>query len=244
MTTSYNGWPASPNRDTIHIVSVKIGTDTIIQMAAAVAPLFNFYGETYDRNIDNINGGVHNDWGWNFRPTTGGGSISCHASGTAADFDATSWPRGTNHMPYMMKEQIRALIRKINAAGGKTMLKWGGEWFGEYKDQMHTEMASNTSPADVHRTMDVLRKLPSIDASVVRNCFTTDGKDRNAPGVGLVQHRLHFLGYLDKYTEDHAGAATRAAYKKWQRATGYDATGSPNNKQLQHLSHLGFNVYL
>lgn len=83
------------------------------------------------------------DWGYAYRPVRGQTSgFSNHASGTAADADATQWPLGTEHMPMWMKIKIRARLALYRGC-----LRWGGDYHGR-KDQMHTEINKGLSACE------------------------------------------------------------------------------------------------
>jgi hypothetical protein len=76
------------------------------------------------------------DWGFAYRETRGEDSMSCHASGTAIDYNATRHPRLTAASRTFTAAQI-AEIRKIVAEAG--VIRWGGEW-DTVPDAMHFEI--------------------------------------------------------------------------------------------------------
>jgi hypothetical protein len=93
MATSYNGWPASPDKAEIGVVSsdvfpggAKAGDVTIVlgyvarQLNARVEPCVDGWnwGYTYKANVNNPS------------------QLSCHASGTAIDWNAPDHPNGSS----------------------------------------------------------------------------------------------------------------------------------------------------
>jgi hypothetical protein len=93
MATSYNGWPASPDKAAIGVVSsdvvpggAKAGDVTIVlgyvarQLNARVEPCIDGWnwGYTYKANVNNPS------------------QLSCHASGTAIDWNAPDHPNGSS----------------------------------------------------------------------------------------------------------------------------------------------------
>jgi hypothetical protein len=93
MATSYNGWPASPDKAEIGVVAsdvfpggAKAGDVTIVlgyvarQLDARVEPCIDGWnwGYTYKANVNNPS------------------QLSCHASGTAIDWNAPDHPNGSS----------------------------------------------------------------------------------------------------------------------------------------------------
>jgi hypothetical protein len=162
MVASYNGWTASSSPDAINIIKTQIGEKAYVYVAAKAAPVLGYAGRYWDNFIENIDGGVWDEWGYAYREVRGGGSLSNHASGSAIDINATRYPRGRANMDSKTKAQVRAMVMKINAAAGTTVIKWGGEWFGEYTDQMHLEIAEGASADEVRWARKVLDGLPPV----------------------------------------------------------------------------------
>lgn len=160
MPYSYNGWFASPDLPNIEMFTIP-GTTRQVYLNKYAAPILLHAAAGWDREVEPIDQGQLDDWGANFRLTTDGDSLSCHASGTAADINALKYPRGTNNMSAEKQTKVRRIIADINAislrVNGKRLLNWGGEWSGEYKDQMHIELARDTDRYDVARVMAEIR---------------------------------------------------------------------------------------
>jgi hypothetical protein len=90
-------------------------------------------------------------WGYNYRPVTGGGSLSNHSSGTAIDVNAPDHPYGKRDT---FTPEQRAVIRQILAEVGGAV-RWGGDYSGN-RDDMHFEI--NVSAAEV---ANVAARLPA-----------------------------------------------------------------------------------
>lgn len=146
MATSYNGWPASPYPSLIGINSkwaplgrtfpggIKAGdvqtvmTYLVLQLNARVEPISLYT--------------PGDEWGYNYRANVNNpSSLSCHASGTAIDYNATRHPNGKRGT--FSAAQVRS-IRQILAEIG--VIRWGGDFSGT-PDEMHFEI--NASPSKV-----------------------------------------------------------------------------------------------
>lgn len=156
MATSYNGWLASPNpRD--------LGITPLVYKGESFAPgvrggdvhaLFTML--VYD--LDNIEPvyapGWHaaDDWGYSYRKNVNANNLSCHASGTAIDYNATRHPNGKRGtFTAAQAKRIRDLLR-VNYRG---LIRWGGDFTGT-PDEMHFEIIGNA--AQIARLVqDVLR---------------------------------------------------------------------------------------
>lgn len=146
MPQSYNGWPASPTASAINIDpdftacghkfpgGVKAGN---------VSTVLRWVIEQMDARVEAIDrDAVKDDWGYSYRPNKNNPStLSCHASGTAIDYNATRHPNG--HSGTYSPQQTQT-IRAICAATG--VVKWGGDFHGT-KDEMHFEI--DGTPAEV-----------------------------------------------------------------------------------------------
>jgi hypothetical protein len=128
MATSYNGWPASPDKAEIGVVAsdvfpggAKAGDVTIVlgyvarQLNARVEPCVDGWnwGYTYKANVNNPS------------------QLSCHASGTAIDWNAPDHPNGSSGtFTDAQVGQIYAILDEVQGAVG---------WLQGY-DEMHFEV--------------------------------------------------------------------------------------------------------
>lgn len=105
----------------------------------------------WDGAVEDIDGGIMDDWGWAFRPVRGfTTTLSNHSSGTAIDLNATQHPLGIDTMTDEDEAKIRRILKAYDG-----VLRWGGDYHGR-KDQMHVELADGVSMAQVEK---VAKKL-------------------------------------------------------------------------------------
>ena len=148
MRTSQNGWPASKDPEEIQIVSKRVpGTGLKLRVAAPVAPLLIAFARDFHKEIERINEGQLDDWGYAYRDIRGASTLSNHASGTAIDLNATQHPLGAENT--FTDEQARTIRRLCRKYG----LRWGGDYRNR-KDEMHFEIAMNAAQvANLIRTL-------------------------------------------------------------------------------------------
>ena len=133
--TSYNGWPASKDRNEIGIKSYTVpGTTVKLACAEKVAPLLIGFAEEFHKLIEPIDGS-NDDWGYCYRMVRGStDKLSNHSSGTALDLNAASHPLAKiGTFDPAKVPMLRALAKKYG-------LKWGGDYITR-KDEMHFEIA-------------------------------------------------------------------------------------------------------
>lgn len=137
MSTSYNGWYASPsldtrpltvagesfvpgvvNNDDVHTVLMYVA----VQMHERVEPIVRSDWHQMD------------DWGYSYRSSTGNSNyLSCHASGTAIDYNATRHPYGVHGT--FSSSQIAEVHKILNEV---QVVEWGNDW--NLPDGMHFEI--------------------------------------------------------------------------------------------------------
>jgi len=134
--TSYNGWPASKDAESIRIKSYAIkGSSVKFRCAYFAAPLLVAFAEQFNELIEPIDGGALDDWGYCYRDVRGvPGKLSNHSSGTAIDLNASKHSLGkAGTFPAEKIPMIQALVKKYGLA-------WGGD-YKDRKDEMHFEVA-------------------------------------------------------------------------------------------------------
>ena len=155
MTTSQNGWPASPNRASIGIVTPTLpnGVDFPNGVKGGdVATVLMYVASEFNRTVEQLRDGWC--WGYAYKTIEGGSTLSNHASGTAIDLNAPNHPMGKSGT---FNEAQRAAIRRIlNYCEG--VVRWGGDYSGR-KDDMHFEINGNAQA--VYR---VAKKILGIQA--------------------------------------------------------------------------------
>lgn len=91
----------------------------------------------FDHAIEDVEGGILDDWGYAYRPVRGYSStLSNHSSGTAMDLNATQHVLGRDDT-FTNTEEAR-IRRRVNGFFDDT-IRWGGEYVGR-KDEMHFEI--------------------------------------------------------------------------------------------------------
>ena len=151
MASSQNGWPASDEPRTIGVQAYLVaGTKLKIRCSKKVAPLLINFCAEFNAEVEKLEGGALDDWGYAYRAIRGqedAGNLSNHASGTAVDLNATKHPLGKrNTFTDEQEVKIRALAAK-----------YGQRWGGDYKnraDEMHFEI--NLSPLGVKEKITAL----------------------------------------------------------------------------------------
>lgn len=100
--------------------------------------LLAYMATEWDREIETIDKGVWDEWGWAVRPVRGQSSgYSNHASGTALDINATLHPRGVPTRHTMSAAKVEAIHGLLAKFGGT--IRWGGDYTG-VPDAMHIEI--------------------------------------------------------------------------------------------------------
>lgn len=135
MPTSYNGWPVltNPPLDNSVIpgtVDVRFAPGVL---AGDVATVLFFVGFWLNRNIQPaITPGC---WGYSYRQNRNAANWSCHASATAADFNAPQHPNGVRGSWGAAAARIRAeLLTYLEG-----VVQWGEDYDGT-PDGMHFEI--------------------------------------------------------------------------------------------------------
>lgn len=99
------------------------------------------------------------EWGWAVRPVRGQVSgFSNHASGTAADVNATVHPRGVSIFRTFKLWQIKAIRAWVTSSKYSNVLTWGGDW--NTPDGMHIEIREGASLSKVERVAKRLMDTP------------------------------------------------------------------------------------
>jgi hypothetical protein len=138
---SVNGWPASANQS-----EIRIGVFTVIgglkpvklRCAGAVAPLLVAACKEWHKSVEKLEPGEVQ--GYAFRDVRGGnGTLSNHASGTAADIWPSRHPQGDKDGNFTPAQ--RAAVLEICTKYG---LRSGGTYKNAKPDWMHIEV--NVSP--------------------------------------------------------------------------------------------------
>ena len=159
MATQYsqNGWAASPDKNAIGVKNFQVpGTQRHFSCAAAVAPILIAFAAEFHKNIEPIDVGTYDDWGYNFAVIPNQSDYSNHASGTAIDINATLHPwKKTGTFSLVKLVKLHLLVRKYG-------IRWGGDYAHGWKDEMHFEIVE--TPIQVRARIATM-KLPMPQVS-------------------------------------------------------------------------------
>lgn len=158
MPSSYNGWPASPDPGAIGVVPFYAGGTSgpfgsggwaAGVKAGDVATVFTYLVDQYVATVEPLKTDPdtgqlgYGCWAYNYRANVNNPStLSCHASGTALDVNATAHPNGASGT--FTSTQVKAIRTILYDLGGA--IRWGGDFTGTV-DEMHFEV--NCSAADL-----------------------------------------------------------------------------------------------
>lgn len=156
VAKSQNGWPVlASNSPKLHTwkIPTKHGVVRLRLRNGSAGFILAWVILRWAEKFEPVAGKVLDDWGYAYRPVRGKTTgFSNHASGTAADVNATRWPLGTTHMTAKQRARVLYVI-----SIARTVVRWGGNYSGR-KDQMHLEI--NKSLATCERLAKVLMKTP------------------------------------------------------------------------------------
>lgn len=140
MPYSYNGWYASPNLNLRPLVVAGESFVPGVLDDDDVWTVFNYLVNRLHNEVEPIvRSDWHqaDDWGYSYRLTTNDDSLSCHASGTAIDYNATRHPFGVDASANFTPAQITEIRQIVNEAG---VVVWGGD-YRNTPDAMHFEIS-------------------------------------------------------------------------------------------------------
>lgn len=139
---SYNGWPASPNKADINVQ--PFGDRYGVPFPGGVrggdpATVLGYVATQLHYRVEPVIAGWL--WGYHFRANVNNPSqLSCHASGTAIDFNAPNHPNGSRGtFTNAQVGEIRRILAEVSGA-----VQWGGDYTGT-PDEMHFEIIVNAA---------------------------------------------------------------------------------------------------
>lgn len=185
ITRSQNGWTAN-DRSVIVTYTVPGTTTKLALRKGAAGYLQCHFWAWFDKNIESIDGGQLDDWGYAERTVRGSSDVvSNHASGTASDGNALKHPMGkSNTFTAAQQKKIRAQLAKYEGC-----LRWGGDYQSR-PDDMHIEVNKNaTECARVARKL----RTPPAHRPGSRTLRFSNPRMSGAD-VAWLQRRLNSLG--------------------------------------------------
>jgi hypothetical protein len=91
----------------------------------------------FDEEVERIDVGGLDDWGWSARRISGSTLWSNHASGTAIDLNSTLHPMGVATRATFSVKEVARIHNRLKMYAG--CLRWGGDYRGR-PDAMHFEI--------------------------------------------------------------------------------------------------------
>lgn len=148
--TSQNGWSAN-DRSLVASYTVPGTTRKLVLRKGDVSVVLLDFAAWFHKNIERIDVGQQDDWGYAERPIRGSSTtLSNHASGTAMDLNALAHRLGAYNTYPAVK--IALIERKLKEYAG--VIRWGHDYSGR-KDEMHFEI--NAGYAAVKAQADRIR---------------------------------------------------------------------------------------
>lgn len=227
METSYNGWPASPNPDAINAEWFEVPTvpNRKFRTVQVAAPLFKYLIRRFNAEVDPLLGGVMDEWSYAYRQARAANALSCHASATAVDLDATQFPMGRANMTKAQRKAVGSIL-----GATRKQFRWGGDFRMPYTDEMHFELVKGTTPATVKAAISVMGLHP--DGRVMRPSDVGPGAD--GPKTRLLKQALAKVGQYPtrpRYTPEWT-VRLAAAWQEWLRK-------APKQSVQERLDDLG-----
>lgn len=160
---SYNGWIASPDPAKIGVEWYEVPTvpNRRFRTVKVAQPLFSYLIRRFNAEVDPLGGGVIDEWSYAYRKARAADALSCHASGTAVDLDATQFPMGRANMTPAQRKAVETIL-----AACEKQYRWGGWFRMPYTDEMHFELVKGTSKASVEKAVRAMALHP--DGRVLR----------------------------------------------------------------------------
>lgn len=169
VATSANGWPLLTSRTTGTLPRLRKwiipGTDRhLLIRDGSVGFLLVHFALWWHERFNPLTGGVWDEWGWAPpRPVRGQTTgFSNHCSGTAADLDATEYPRGIpvlSRISAVNVARIRARLLLYRTLTGHPVLRWGGD-YRNVPDGMHVEVNDATAMSQCEEVARRLMRTP------------------------------------------------------------------------------------
>lgn len=219
MPNSQNGWPAN-NVSLTKVWTIPDTQRTIRLEKGDAGYLLTHFAAWFDKNVEDIEAGQLDDWGYAERPIRGGTELSNHASGTAIDLNALKHGLGAvNTFSPANRDKIRTQLRVYEGA-----IRWGGDYTGR-KDEMHFEI--NASANVVGRVASRLRGSSAPVVNPPSGSRRTLRKGDNGDDVRSLQGTLNrYYTSLTKLVVDgDFGAKTDERVRYFQGKAGLVVDG-------------------
>lgn len=162
---SQNGWPAlTADSSLLHTWVIPDTSRSLRLRNGSAGFLLIHLALWFDGRVEDIEGGILDDWGYAYRPIRGYESgLSNHSSGTAMDLNATQHVLGREDT-FTADEELRIRRRVDDFFDG--VIRWGGEYSGR-KDEMHFEVNASLGACEkvARRLLTSARGKRILDAN-------------------------------------------------------------------------------
>src|ERR1700712_735632 len=130
---SYNGWEAHPDRGVIGVLPHPVYSGGL--KAGDVTTVLGYVGDQLTRRVEPVI--PDHCWGYAYKQNVNNpSSLSCHASGTAIDFNAPAHPNGKGGtFTAAQVKTIEAILKEVENSV---------KWLKGY-DEMHFEIGVNAA---------------------------------------------------------------------------------------------------
>ena len=224
MATSQNGWPVLSGYSDSKLTRTAYIAGKVLK--GDVQWILNDFVSWFHINVEALDTGIADDWGFAPRNIAGSIFISNHASGTAVDLNAVRYPMFRDNMSSVKEAKIRARLKRYSGA-----IRWGGDYRTGRIDQMHVEI--NVSPARLKTIVAALKggtvapvaSKPKPKPSTAAKAWPDIKllEDGNFKGVSIeaLQTMLAGIDLYDGKIDGSFGAMTKAALQQWLKQLGY-----------------------
>lgn len=142
MPTSQNGWPVlEPGSRLLHRWVIPGTGRHLILRNGSAGFLLAEHALWFHQEIERLDLGQWDDWGYAYRDIRGDDDWSNHASGTAEDLNATRHPLGVATRRTFTQAQIDRIHRRL-ARRYRGAIRWGGDYVNR-PDAMHFELVKD-----------------------------------------------------------------------------------------------------
>ena len=229
MPKSYNGWPASKDKAAIGIDGNAVVRGTSIKFPPGlkggdVAFVLGYVAGELHRRVEPASSPL---WGYYYKQSANSASlISCHASGTAFDWNAPKHPNGKRGT-FTPKQvaTIKAIMAEVHGA-----VVWRGDVSGAI-DEMHFEIAKITATVLKQKANQLRQDLVAAQNKAgtkpsappawwTKDLFRGSNDDR---AVRVARHNLHLE--LDGVNDDDWDVEIERAVRTLQKKAGLPVNG-------------------
>lgn len=249
MTASYNGFKASSNPADFGGLDNSFVPGTSIRFLPGlrkgdVATVLFYVAAQLDARVEDGDLYVPGDeWGYSYRPSKNSAALlSCHASATAFDWNATRHPngkRGTFTPAQVAK--IREILAEVDG-----VVYWGGDgWDGGTVDEMHFEIATGTTLEKLAEVVAKIKVKPLPSKPIVGSAWSRVDlgsralqrgmRGTDVSGLQAIMVR-RFPAYAKTLTVDGIfGADTERVIREFQKRSKLTVDGVAGRKTFRAL---------